>query len=146
MSWRRLQAEAPDLAEFGASRFAASRVAYLATVATDGRPRVHPVTPIVGGGHLFVFMEPTSPKGRDLDRGSAYALHAAVEDQEGGGGEFRVTGRGRRVTEAKLRQVAVDHAPYVPQDRYVLFELLVEDAFSTVYPDDGEPLRQRWRA
>jgi hypothetical protein len=146
MSWSRLRDEAPELAEFGAARFAASAVAYLATVTTGGAPRVHPVTPIVGGGHLFVFMEPTSPKGRDLERGSRYALHAAVEDQDGGAGEFRVTGQGRQVTEPGLRQVAIDHAPYTPADRYVLFELLVEDAFSTVYADDGEPIRQRWRA
>ncbi len=62
----------------GDSRFGAERlngkVAYLATVRKDGSPRVHPMTPIIGQGHLFVFMEPTSPKGHDLQRDGRYAI------------------------------------------------------------------------
>jgi hypothetical protein len=129
---------------FGARRFADSRVAYLATVDGAGSPRVHPVTPIVSPGGLFVFMEPTSPKGRDLERGSRYALHCAVEDEGGGGGEFRIRGSARRVTDPQLRDLAAAHAPYDPAGDYILFELLVDDAFSTTYADDGTPVRRRW--
>ena len=42
---------------------AASGTADLATVRQDGVPRVHPVTPIIGAGGLYLFMEPTSPRG-----------------------------------------------------------------------------------
>ncbi|MGH2405330.1 MAG: pyridoxamine 5'-phosphate oxidase family protein, partial [bacterium] len=52
-------------------------MAYLATLRGDGAPRVHPVTPIVGEGRLFLFMEPTSPKGHDLRRDGRYALHSS---------------------------------------------------------------------
>ena len=62
--WKEFAQQAPELAEFGKARFA-SGVAYLGTVRTDGSPRVHPVTPILGE-QLFLFMEPTSPKGKDL--------------------------------------------------------------------------------
>ena len=48
-------------------------------------PRVHPVTPIVGSGKLFVFMEPTSPKGKDLMRDGRYALHCGIEGNNEGG-------------------------------------------------------------
>ena len=58
----------------------------------DGRPRVHPVAPIVGGGRLFVFMEPTSPKVHDLRERCSYALHNGVPDTYGTGGEFSVSG------------------------------------------------------
>jgi hypothetical protein len=146
MSWRELEEHAADLANFGARRLTASGVAYLATVDEDGAPRVHPVTPIIAAGHLFVFMEPTSPKGQDLVRGSRYALHCAVEDRDGGGGEFRARGTARMVTEQSLRDLAVGHAPYSPADRYILFELLITDAFSTVYGDDESPAHQVWRA
>jgi hypothetical protein len=146
MSWSTLQDQDAELADFGARRLTASGVAYLATVDAAGAPRIHPVTPIVAAGHLFVFMEPTSPKGRDLERGSRYALHCAVEGQDGGGGEFRVRGGARRVTDEQARALASSHAPYTPTDAYVLFELLVEDAFSTVYAADGDPVRTRWRA
>jgi hypothetical protein len=146
MSWQRLETEDAELATFGRARLVDTGVSYLATVDEAGAPRVHPVTPILAPGHLFVFMEPTSPKGRDLERGSRYALHCAVEDADGGRGEFRVAGTARRVDDPQLRELAVAASPYAPSDRYVLFELAVEDAFSTVYDADGEPVRRRWRA
>jgi hypothetical protein len=146
MTWQALEDEAPALAEYGAQRLTYAEVAYLATVTEAGAPRIHPVTPIVAPGRLFVFMEPTSPKGRDLDRGSRYALHCAVEDPDGGGGEFRVTGVARRIHDPHLRDLAIRHAPYSPADRHILFELLVDDAFSNLYDEDGEPVRQNWRA
>ncbi len=82
--WKTFTQQAPELAAFGKARFS-SGVAYLATVRADGSPRVHPVTPIIGE-QLFLFMEPTSPKGDDLRRDDRYALHCAVEDSGGGGG------------------------------------------------------------
>jgi hypothetical protein len=36
--------------------------------------------------------------------------------------------------------------PYVPAEDYVLFELLVDEAFGTSYDADGTPVRLRWRA
>jgi hypothetical protein len=65
VSWAEFAAQAPELAEFGARRFAVVP-AYLATVDDAGAPRVHPVTPIVGDGRLFLFMEPTSPRATTL--------------------------------------------------------------------------------
>lgn len=66
-SWADFEADAVDLAEFVGSRLH-GHPGYLAKVDDRGAPRVHPVTPIVGGGYLFVFMEPTSPKARDPSR------------------------------------------------------------------------------
>lgn len=145
MSWQALAQGDAELAAFGRERFAGG-VAYLATIRQDGSPRVHPVTPIIGAGRLFLFMEPTSPKGHDLRRDGRYALHAAVEDQNGGEGEFFVFGQARLVTDAATRAVAVQHASYNPADRYILFELSVAGAFSNIYVEDGSPLRRRWRS
>src|SRR5215213_9785514 len=90
-TWGAFVAAAPTLAAFGLEA-SQRRVAFLATVRPDGSPRVHPVTPIVADGRLFLFMEPTSPKGHDLRRDGRYALHALVLDEAGGGGEFSVRG------------------------------------------------------
>ena len=87
-SWLEFAKQDPELAAFGQARFQPG-VAYLATVRADGGPRVHPVTPIIGE-QLYLFMEATSPKGQDLQRDGRYALHCAVEDSGGGGGEFYV--------------------------------------------------------
>lgn len=142
-SWKEFAQQAPKLAEFGQARFQ-SGVAYLGTVRTDGSPRVHPVTPIIGE-QLFLFMEPTSPKGGDLQRDLRYTLHCSVEDSSGGGGEFYVRGRATLVNDPHIREQAVLASSYAPQDRYILFILTVEFAFMNRYVD-GNPTSKRWRA
>ena len=145
VSWGELADQAPALAAFGAGRLEAGP-AYLATVDESGLPRVHPVTPIIGAHRLFVFMEPTSPKGRDIVRGSGYALHGGVPDSMGTGGEFYVRGHGERIDSAPLRAAAVQAATYTPADRYVLFELRIAVAYANAYGDVGLPDPRRWRA
>ena len=143
MSWRALEEKNPELAAFGALRLH-GQVAYLATLRKDGSPRVHPMTPIIGQGHLFVFMEPTSPKGHDLRRDGRYALHCAVSDTSGAGGEFTVSGQAQFIDNLELRALAVQLAPYSPAERYILFEFSIESATSTVYEGEGI-IRQRWK-
>lgn len=144
MSWKELKGASPRLAEFGETRFK-TEVAYLGTIKKDGSPRVHPVTPIVAEEHLFLFMEPTSPKGHDLRRDGRYALHCSVDDSSGAGGEFLVTGKARSIEDGELRSIADTHASYDTADRYILFELQIDTAFSTVYGEDGDPVRSRWK-
>lgn len=139
--WKEFAQQAPELAQFGQSRFETG-VAYLGTVRADGSPRVHPVTPILGE-QLFLFMEPTSPKGKDLQRDPRYTLHCSVEDSSGGGGEFYVRGRATLTDDPLIRKQAVRASSYTPQDRYILFVLTVEFAFMNVY-SDGEPHPRRW--
>ena len=143
MSWKDLETAAPELAAFGLRRFE-NGVAYLATVRQDGAPRVHPVTPIIGQGHLFLFMEPTSPKGHDLRRDGRYALHSAVSDPNGTSGEFIILGSATYIVDTAMRSLATQLASYTPADRYILFELSIESAVSTIYKD-GKPVRQYWR-
>ena len=106
MTWKILEEQQPELAAFGAERLN-GKVAYLATVRKDGSPRVHPMTPIIGQGHFFVFMEPTSPKGHDLQRDGRYAIHCAVSDNSGASGEFNITGHAHLIDDAELRALAV---------------------------------------
>jgi hypothetical protein len=142
-NWQEFTQLAPELAAFGAARFG-SGVAYLATVRPDGGSRVHPVTPILAE-ELFLFMEPTSPKGHDLQRDPRFALHCAVEDMGGGGGEFYVRGRAALTADPQLRQQASAAAAYTPADRYVLFVLRLDFAFMNQYAEDGAQSR-RWHA
>lgn len=90
-------------------------------------------------------MEPSSPKGRDLERGSRFALHCGVEDNEGGGGEFTVCGTGGRLADSASRDQAVRLASYDVAERYILFELVPDEAMATSYGAGG-PERIRWRA
>ena len=143
MSWKSLEDAQPELAAFGAERMS-GKVAYLATVRKDGSPRVHPFTPIIGEGHFFVFMEPTSPKGHDLERDGRYAIHCAITDSTGGSGEFNISGRAHRTQDPELRALAIKLASYTAADRYILFEFDLESAASTVYAPEG-PIRRSWK-
>ena len=142
-SWKEFAQQAPELAAFGKARFK-SEVAYLGTLRADGGPRVHPVTPIISE-QLFLFMEPTSPKGKDLQRDPRYTLHCSVEDSGGGGGEFYVRGRATLTDDPIVRAQAVEAASYEPEDRYILFTLSIEFAFMNTYVD-GEPTPIRWQS
>jgi hypothetical protein len=143
-SWEEFSKRAPELAAYGAKRLGGNRVGYLGTLRQDGGPRVHPVTPILGE-QLFLFMEPTSPKGKDLQRDPRYTLHCGVEDSSGGKGEFYVRGHAELVQDSGLRAQAVEAATYDPAERYILFVLSVEFAFMNTYVN-GEPNPRRWRA
>ncbi len=143
MSWKDFEQAAPELAVFGAARLN-GQVAYLATTQKNGAPRVHPFTPIIGQGHFFVFMEPTSPKGKDLERDARYAVHCAVSDTSGASGEFWCMGRASRMDDPALRALAVNISTYAPAERYSLFELDVERAQATEYIAD-QIVRRNWK-
>ncbi len=143
MSWKILESESPEIAEFAKERLH-GKVAYLATVRKDGSPRVHPFTPIIGEGHFFVFMESTSPKGHDLRRDGRYAIHCSVTDTSGKSGEAIITGKARFIEDSDLRALAAKICPYKPAERYILFEFDVESATTTEYPG-GEPVRKHWK-
>jgi hypothetical protein len=143
--WHSFARAAPALAAFGQSCLERPpTVSYLGTIAADGLPRVHPVTPIVGEGRLFLFMEPTSPKVRDLRERRVFALHNGVPDANGTGGEFFVRGLAEPVEDPALRSAAAAAASYEAADHYVLFELAVAEARCIGYGDVPLPDPRRW--
>jgi hypothetical protein len=144
--WHSFARAAPALAAFGQSCLQRPpTVSYLGTIAADGLPRVHPVTPIVGDGRLFLFMEPTSPKARDLRERRVFALHNGVPDGDGTGGEFFVRGLAEPVEDPAMRSAAAAAASFEAADRYVLFELEVAEARCIGYGDVTLPDPRRWR-
>src|SRR5690349_3988039 len=140
-TWKEFAEQAPELAAFGQTRFG-SGVAYLGTIRADGGPRVHPVTPIIGD-QLFLFMEPTSPKGKDLQRDPRYTLHCSVANSSGGDGEYYVRGRGTFSQDPLIREQAVHASSYKPADHYIVFVFTVEFAFMNQYVN-GNPTVRRW--
>ena len=141
--WSAFETAEPELAGFG-EELLGDPPAYIATIRSDGVPRVHPVTPIFGAGGLYVFMEPTSPKGRDLRERGWFAMHNGVPDTSGTGGEFWIAGRATAVDDPATRAAVIAQASYAPADRYVLFELSVTEARCNGYGDVELPTSTRW--
>ena len=140
--WRELELEDPTLAEFGRERID-GKVSYLATLRRDGSLRLHPVTPILGGGYCFIFIGPSSPRAYDLRNQGQYCLHCAMNDSSGSSGEFQMSGIARMIEDQTLRQLAQDACIFRPGVRYLLFELGISEVMSTSYRG-GRVERRRW--
>ncbi|HEY9378868.1 MAG TPA: pyridoxamine 5'-phosphate oxidase family protein [Jiangellaceae bacterium] len=144
-TWGGFAAAEPELAAFVEPRLRAAP-SYLATVRQSGAPQLHPVTPIFTTDGLYLFMEPTSPKGDDLRERGRFALHNGVPDNAGTGGEASVSGTGHHVDDAATRATVAAAATSDPADRYVLFELRPTEVRCKGYGDVALPERQRWSA
>lgn len=145
VAWGEFVEHEPELARFAADRLTAAP-AYLATVRRSGAPRVHPVTPILTTVGLYLFMEPSSPKGRDLREREWFALHNGVPDNAGSGGELIIFGRGLEVENPDVWSEVADSASYAPADRYLLFELRPSEVRCNGYGDVSLPSTRRWSA
>jgi len=74
-AWSQLERCRPDVAQLAERILTAYGSAYLATIASDGGPRIHPLTPVVIDGHLCIGVISSTAKRRDLDRDPRCALH-----------------------------------------------------------------------
>jgi hypothetical protein len=129
--WSTFAREAPALAAVTKERLLDLHIAYLATTAPNGAPRVHPVSPILTEDALYVFMEPTSPKGHDLRRDGRFALHAPVDAPLPTVAQVFIAGRGGVIDDPDERAAVIRAAGYPVLDRFVLFELGVENVMCT---------------
>ena len=107
--WGDLVRESPDIAEAGQRLLyqgADVASAYLATVAPDQGPRVHPVYPVVSQNDLWLFIVNLSPKYRDLGRNGWFALHTLPTPK--GGEEFYLRGHANEVADPSTKATIVD--------------------------------------
>ena len=143
MSWKAFEVDSPELARLGYEKLN-GRITYLATLKKDGSPRLHPVTPFIGNGMLFIFTEPSSPKIQDLSRDGRYAMHCTV----GGEGpliEILVSGEAAVISNPTVREQAESIATSpVVIDNYVLFEFQVKRVLVVEYDEERKPVVRRW--
>lgn len=146
MLWTPFAEQSPELARHGQRLLAEEHgYVYLATVAADGSPRVHPVAPILSARGLFVAVSRRSPKLADLHGEPRTALHSTVvpPDDE----EFSVRGVAREIDDEDDRRAAVSGARggATLTDAMALFEVDLLEVGWTRWPN-GTPVRERWRA
>lgn len=105
-SWSTFAAAEPEMAEKGRQLLyqRGDGEGFLATIAANGIPRIHPLNVGVVEGRLLVFIQDRSAKARDLEANPNYALHAHQDPQHPD--EFMLRGQARLVTDAVTRQTA----------------------------------------
>lgn len=146
MRWSEFEQAAPALAEAGKGLFTQHGVglAYLATIRSDGGPRLHPMCPLFAEGGLFAFIVP-SPKQRDLVRDGRFAMHAFPADEVDD--EFCITGVVGAIGPGPLRAALAEAHTAAVEDDHGLFEFDVESALMARYRFRGDwpPTYTVWR-
>lgn len=138
------------MAELGRALLARHQVAYLATVRSDGGPRVHHVCPAIAGAELYVSIGRGSPKLNDLRNDGRYMLHFMCGEEDA---EFNVRGAAKEINDPReqetVRAVAKQQGIRFTEHE-VLFRLGIERADSTRWENFGtpdiRPHRSRWLA
>ena len=124
--------------------------AFLATVAPDLGPRVHPVFPVLAFGQLWLFIVNMSPKYRDLIRNAWFALHTLPT--RAGGEEFYVRGHASEIEDTELtgRVVLATDGRQGSSDFEALFRCTLQNALYTQWDRWGTaqawPHYTKWQA
>ena len=82
VSWADFEQADPTLARRVQERLESHRHAVLATLRTDGSPRLSGMEAPIRSGHLWLAMTPGSLKAVDLAREPRYSLHSALDGED----------------------------------------------------------------
>ena len=92
-TWREFTEGAPRIgATFTRRHAATGNLCMLATLRSDGSPRISPMEPRIFEDHLLLVGMPGTAKFRDLDRDPRFSLHTATVDPYVGEGDAKIWG------------------------------------------------------
>ena len=93
ITWNDFATGAPHIADIFTRRYAATgNLCMLATLRSDGSPRISPVEPRIFGGHLVVVGMQGTTKFTDLGRDPRFCLHTATVDTHVSDGDAKLWG------------------------------------------------------
>ncbi len=105
VTWSEFTAEAPHVAEVFSRRHAATgNLCLLATLRSDGSPRISPMEPGLFEDHLVLVGMPGTTKFLDLGRDPRFCLHTATVDPWVGEGDAKVWGNARNLQDPGLHE------------------------------------------
>lgn len=104
-TWSTFTAEAPRIADVFVRRHAAAgNLCLLATLRSDGYPRISPMEPRIFEEHLVLVGMPGTTKFRDLGRDPRFCLHTATVDPHVGDGDVKLWGEATHLPDDALHQ------------------------------------------
>ena len=141
LTWGEFRSVRPDLGAAGHRLFynVGIGLGFLATVRSDGGPRVHPICPILTDDHLYALILP-GPKLNDLLRDRRFALHSETVPPPNQDDGFYLAGVPVEVTDPSTwEQVATQflaerqlRARWPGFEEQVLFEFLFDRCLLTL--------------
>lgn len=151
VAWRDFVDEAPRIAGTFERRHAATgNLCLLATLRSDGFPRISPMEPRIFEGTLVLGGMPGTLKFRDLERDPRFCLHTATVDPYVGDGDAKVWGV---VVNVQDKDVHERFAGWLFEQSGMDFRGQVFDPFfvadltsaASVQFDDGQLTIARWK-
>ena len=110
INWERFAEEAPHIAEvFDRRHKATGNLCFLATLRSDGSPRISPMEPGILDGELILLGMPNTTKYRDLARDPRFCLHTATVDPYVGEGDAKLWGRAVNLQDKGVHERYADH-------------------------------------
>ena len=105
MGWREFSEASPQIAQVFVRRYQATgNLCFLATLRSDGYPRISPMEPRVFEDELVLVGMPNTTKFRDLGRDPRFCLHTATVDPYVGDGDAKLWGKVRNLQDEGLHQ------------------------------------------
>jgi Pyridoxamine 5'-phosphate oxidase len=110
VAWKEFTDEAPGIAEVFVRRHnATGYLCLLATIRSDGYPRISPMEPRIFEDRLLLVGMPGTTKFRDLGRDPRFCLHTATVDPYVGEGDVKLWGEVRNEQDKDLHARFADH-------------------------------------
>jgi hypothetical protein len=105
VAWQEFAGEAPRIAEVFVRRHTATgNLCLLATLRSDGYPRISPIEPRIFEGWLLIVGMPNTTKFRDLGRDPRFCLHTATVDPSVGDGDAKLWGDAKNLQDRDLHE------------------------------------------
>lgn len=151
--WQDVVDSEPDFARGVRARFDARKHKFLATLRTDGSPRISGIEATFADGDLWLGMMPGSMKLADLERDPRFSLHSASDDADEADpgawvGDAKLSGLAVSVTDPAERARAMGDMATggYPPDDIPLFRLDIEEVVRTRMGDPPDHIVvELWR-
>jgi Pyridoxamine 5'-phosphate oxidase len=132
MRWSELEGAQPRLAGIGRQRLLEPGVVLVATIRTDGTPRISPVEPFLMDGSLWLSMLWQSKKAADLLHDPRILVHSIIASRNGGEGEYKLRGTARDERDPRMQRRYADAVAaglgWSPEPgRFHLFSVSIEE-------------------
>lgn len=142
-SWADFAAEVPELAADVRARFEWTKHHVLATLRSDGAPRVSGTEVVFHGDDLMLGSMWHAVKALDLQRDGRYAIHSNPGAPEMVGGDAKLSGLAFEVVGAERDAFQEDVDPPTP---FQLFRIeLASVVHTTLHPDGDRIVVTLWR-